>query len=114
MELRQTMADEHHEVIFWRTEHSRLNLHDLADAAGVHPELVEQFIEYGLLEPMASEAPDPLFAISAIERLRRIMRLRRDLGVNLPGVAVILDMRERMEQLQKELERLRRRSGREE
>lgn len=108
------MADEHREVIFWRTEHSRLNLYELARAAGVHPELVERFIEYGLIEPLASEAPNPVFAISAIERLRRITRLRRDLGVNLPGVAVILDMRERMEQLQKELERLRRRSGSEE
>lgn len=105
------MDDAHCEVIFWQTEHSRLNLRELADAAGVHPELIERFIEYGLLEPVASEAPDPLFGISAIERLRRIVRLRRDLGVNLPGVAVILEMRERMEQLQKELERLRRRSG---
>jgi DNA-binding transcriptional MerR regulator len=51
------------------------------------------------------------FPISCIERLRRIVRLRRDLGVNLAGVAVILEMRPRMEELQKELERLRRSTG---
>jgi MerR family transcriptional regulator/heat shock protein HspR len=37
------------------------------------------------------------------------MRLRRDLGINLPGVAAVLDMRERIETLQKEVERLQRR-----
>jgi MerR family transcriptional regulator/heat shock protein HspR len=42
-----------------------------------------------------------------VERLQRIVRLRRDLGVNLAGIAVILDMRERIVNLQKELRRLR-------
>jgi DNA-binding transcriptional MerR regulator len=48
-----------------------------------------------------------LFPISCIERLRRIIRLRRDLRVNLAGVAVILEMRQHIEELQKELARLR-------
>jgi len=62
----------------------------LADTAGVHPELVEKFVDYGLIEPSADQGSGPLFPASAVERLRCIMRLRRDLGVNLAGVAVIL------------------------
>jgi MerR family transcriptional regulator, heat shock protein HspR len=109
MELRRTMADKTREVILWRTEHSLLTLQDLASAAGLHPELVEKFIEYGLIEPSKSAGSNPLFSFSSVERLRRIMRLRRDLGVNLAAVGVILEMRERMENLQRELEDLRKR-----
>jgi chaperone modulatory protein CbpM len=111
MELRQVMSNEPQEVTFWRTEYTMVTLGDLADAAGLRPKVVERFVEHGLIEPIAVEGSHPLFAISTIERLRRIMRLRRDPGVNVAGAAVILDMRERMEQIQKELQALRRRFG---
>lgn len=102
------MADEVYELILWRDEHSLLTLEDLANAAGLHPELVEKFVGYGLIEPSARAGSHPLFSASSVERLWRIQRLRRDLGVNLAGVAVILEMRERIEDLKREVERLRR------
>ena len=111
MELRWARIDKTQELILWRTEHSLLTLEDLANAAGLHPELVEKFVGYGLLEPSANTGSHPLFPASSVERLRCILRLRRDLGVNLAGVAVILEMRERIENLQRELKRLRRRLG---
>jgi DNA-binding transcriptional MerR regulator len=89
-----------------RTEHAFLSIEDLAGAAGIHPGLVEQFVDYGLLEPLAGSGPRSLFPASAVERLRRIMRRKCDLGVNLAGIAVILEMRERIVGLQHELERL--------
>lgn len=93
-------------LVLWRTEHALLTLEDLASAAGLHPELVAVYVSYGLLEP---DAADPgLFPASAVERLHCIVRLRRDLGVNLAGVAVILQMRDQIKALQRELERLRR------
>ncbi len=95
-------------VVLWRVEHSTLTLEDLASEAGVHPELVEKFVSYGLIEAAAECGGRPLFARSAVERLRSIIRLRRDLGVNLPGIAVILEMRDRIRALEEELERLRR------
>jgi MerR family transcriptional regulator, heat shock protein HspR len=105
------MAGPTNELILWRTEHSLLTLVDLANMAGLHPELVEQFVDYGLIEASpGTGSPRPLFPVAAVKRLRCIMRLRRDLGVNLAGVAVILEMRERIEMLQRELELLRRRS----
>jgi hypothetical protein len=64
----------------------------------------------GLIEPSPGAGSGPLFPAETVRRLRCIMRLRRDLGVNLAGVAVILEMRKRIENLQKELELMRRRS----
>jgi len=103
------MADTTHKLILWRTEHSLLTLTDLANVVGLHPELVEKFVDYGLIESSPGTGSGPLFPADAAKRLRCIMRLRRDLGVNLAGVAVILEMRERIENLQRELELLRRR-----
>jgi MerR family transcriptional regulator/heat shock protein HspR len=101
------MAHKEDELILWRTEHSMVTLHDLANATGAHPELVAIFVDYGLIEPSADMNARPLFPVASIERLECIMRLRRDLGVNLAGVGVILEMRERIERLQEELETLR-------
>ena len=88
------------------TEQIVLELEELASAAGVHPDLVVQFVEYGLLEPEAGADPRPLFPVSAVIRLRRIVRLRSDLGVNLAGIAVILDLLDRLLRLQETIENL--------
>ena len=62
------MAHKTREVIVWRTEHAFLSLEDLAGTCGLHPGLVEQFIDYGLLEPLAGAGPRSLFPASAVER----------------------------------------------
>jgi len=105
------MNDQNHASSLMCSEHPLLTLEDLASAAGLHPELVEKFVGYGILEASASIGPDPLFPASSVEQLRRAVRLRRDLGVNLAGVAVILEMRQRIESLQTELRHLRHRFG---
>jgi DNA-binding transcriptional MerR regulator len=86
----------------------RLTLEALAKAAGLHPELVERFVAYGLLEPITVEERVVWFDLIAVRRLRTIRRLREDLGINLPGVAVVLDLLGRIESLQRELAELRR------
>lgn len=108
------MARKTRVTIVRRTEHVFLSLEDLASVAGLHPGLVEQFVDYGLLEPLAGAGPGALFPASAVERLRRIVRLKCDLGVNLAGIAVILEMRERIVCLQEELDRLQGRTEAEE
>src|SRR5882724_11754191 len=104
------MAEQTHALTVWRTEHSLLTLEDLASAAGLRPELVDVFVRYQLVEPTVHTGSCPLFPISSVERLNRILRLRHDLGVNLAGVAVILEMMEQIEHLQTELRRWRERS----
>src|SRR5258706_14518001 len=88
---------------------SSFSLEELARAPAVHPDRVRNLIAVGLIEPSRHTFSGPLFPRSSLERLQRIMRLRRDLGINLPGIAAVLDMRERIETLQKEVERLQRR-----
>ena len=92
-----------------RLEPEQLTLEGLAACAGVHPALIERFVEYGLLEPSARTGTQWLFDTACIARLRMIERLRRDLGANLAGIAVILDLRDRLSTLQREVEQWRRR-----
>lgn len=105
------MIDKTAAIVLWRTEHSLLTVEDLANASGLQAETVETFIRYRLIAPSANTAACPLFSNCALERLQRILQLRYELGVNLAGVSVILDMTEHLEQLQRELEILREHSG---
>ncbi|MCL6583425.1 MAG: MerR family transcriptional regulator [bacterium] len=82
-------------------------LSDLAQIAGLHPDLVRRFLTLGLIEP-ARLWPEPLFTDEAILRISRILRLRRDMGVNLASAGIILDLLDQIEELKRELDRLRR------
>lgn len=93
------------QIVLLRRADDQLTLEELAASAGLHPELVERFVEFGLLCPLPLPPPRRLFALSSVDRLRAIVRLRRDVGVNLTGVAVILDLLDRIRELQRELER---------
>ena len=88
----------------------QLTLEDLAARVGMPPTRLEYFVEYGLLEPIARMGTQWLFDPACIARLRMIERLRRDLGANLAGIAVILDLLDRLTTLQREVEQWRRRS----
>jgi len=101
------MAEQTHALTVWRTEHSLLTLEDLASAAGLHPELVDVFVRYQLVEPTVHTSSCPLFPISSVERLKRILHLRHEMGVNLAGISVILDLTEQIENLETDLEMLR-------
>lgn len=92
-------------LVLWRTQQSLLPIQELARAAGLHIAVVEQMAEFGVIEPAPGNASPILFPFAAIDRLRCAMRLRRDLGVNLAGAAVIVEMRERLRSLRAELER---------
>ena len=92
-------------LVLWRTQQSLLPIEELAREAGLHIGLVEQLVEYGVIQPAPGSASPILFPIAAIDRLRCAVRLRRDLGVNLAGAAVIVEMRERLRTLRAELER---------
>ena len=94
-----------------RLEPEQLTLEGLATCTGVHPARIADFVEYGLLEPSARTGTQLLFDAACIARLRMIERLRRDLGANLAGIAVILDLLDRLTTLQREVEQWRKHSG---
>lgn len=98
------MTKQRYQIVLCRQEHEQLTLEALAASAGLHPALVERFVEFGLLEPVEWVGAQLLFDVAAVPRLRLIDRLRCDIGVNLAGIAVILDMLDRLRALQHETE----------
>ncbi len=73
---------------------------------GVHPQTLRLYEREGLLTPSRTEGKTRLYSDEDLERLEFILNLTRDLGVNLAGVDVVLGMRDRLNHLQEELERL--------
>jgi MerR family transcriptional regulator/heat shock protein HspR len=76
----------------------------VADTYGIHPQTLRLYEREGLLKPSRSEGNTRLYTQEDIERLELILSLTRDLGVNLAGVEVILNMRRRMEEMQSEMQ----------
>ena len=76
----------------------------------LHPQTLRYYDRVGLLEPSRTAGRVRLYSQRDIEKLRKIARLTDHLGVNLAGVEVILNMSERIEELQNQLARLQQRS----
>jgi MerR family transcriptional regulator, heat shock protein HspR len=77
----------------------------VAEEFDVHPQTLRLYEREGLLKPSRSEGNTRLYTDSDLERLELILSLTRDLGVNLAGVEIILNMREKMDSMQREFER---------
>ena len=88
-----------------------LTLEAVADAVGVRPPLLARLIRLGVLESVGNEVDEPLLPTRAVISLRRMARLRRDLGVNFAGAAIILELVDRIEGLNHEVAELRQRLG---
>jgi DNA-binding transcriptional MerR regulator len=86
-----------------------LSLEALARRAGMHPSLIERFVEIGLLSPCECKGASIFFESSDVVRLGTINRLRKSLGINLAGIAVVLDLIDHVAALRLENDRLRRR-----
>lgn len=72
----------------------------------MHPQTLRMYERMGLIRPKRINRKNRLYSEADIERLRQIQRLTRDLGVNLAGVEIILDLLDRVEKLQQEIETL--------
>lgn len=73
----------------------------------LHPQTLRYYERLGLVVPSRTKGNVRLYSLADIERLRRITRLVDELGVNLAGVEVILNMTQRMEEMQQEMDRIR-------
>jgi len=82
-----------------------LTLDELARAAGVSPRLVTRLVRLGLIEPTPPDSDT--FTTETAARLRRMLRLRADLGVNFAGAAIIVDLVARLQWMDDTLARLR-------
>lgn len=77
----------------------------VARRAGLHPELVRRLVVLGALEPIAGTPAAPRFSPDAAARLIRLLRLRRDLGLNWAGALLAIELLDRIDALQARLAR---------
>ena len=78
----------------------------VADRYDVHPQTLRLYEREGLISPARSAGNTRLYDEETIRRLETILTLTRDLGVNLAGVEVVLNMKEQLESMQIEVDRL--------
>src|ERR1041384_7689832 len=76
----------------------------VAEQYEIHPQTLRVYEREGLLKPSRSEGNTRLYTAEDIERLEVILHLTRDLGVNLAGVEIILNMREKMGEMQSQIQ----------
>jgi MerR family transcriptional regulator/heat shock protein HspR len=78
----------------------------VAESYQIHPQTLRLYERLGLLKPSRSEGNTRLYTDDDLQRLEVILNLTRELGVNLAGVEVILNMREKMEKMQQQVEEM--------
>jgi MerR family transcriptional regulator, heat shock protein HspR len=76
----------------------------VADLYKLHPQTLRLYERVGLLKPSRSEGNTRLYTDSDLERLEVILNLTRELGVNLAGIEIILNMRDKMGEMQMQME----------
>ena len=77
----------------------------VAELYDVHPQTLRLYEREGLLKPSRSDGNTRTYTDVDLERLEIILSLTRELGVNLAGVEIILNMRQKMDEMQREFER---------
>jgi MerR family transcriptional regulator/heat shock protein HspR len=78
----------------------------VADMLKLHPQTLRMYERKGLIRPSRTEGKTRLYSAEDVEEIARVVRLTRDLGVNLAGVEIILRMRARMLDMQRQIEAL--------
>jgi MerR family transcriptional regulator/heat shock protein HspR len=75
----------------------------VSKAYGIHPQTLRLYEREGLLKPSRTDGNTRLYSEEDLRQLEVILNLTRDLGVNLAGVEIVLNMRRKMEQMQEEV-----------
>jgi MerR family transcriptional regulator/heat shock protein HspR len=76
----------------------------VAEMYEIHPQTLRLYEREGLLLPSRSDGNTRLYTDEDLERLEFILNLARDLGVNIAGIAIVLQMRERMEEMNRQMQ----------
>jgi MerR family transcriptional regulator/heat shock protein HspR len=89
-----------------QSQRKYLMISAIAERFDIHPQTLRLYEREGLIKPVRSAGNTRLYDTATVRRLETILTLTRDLGVNLAGVEVILNMNEQMEKMQVEVDRL--------
>lgn len=84
-------------------EDVQLSLGELSKACSVHAEFIMELVEEGIIEPVDPRTSHWIFTGSTLKRVRAVVNLQRDLGVNLAGVALVLDLIQEIERMRARL-----------
>jgi MerR family transcriptional regulator/heat shock protein HspR len=76
----------------------------VAELYGLHPQTLRLYERVGLLKPSRSQGNTRLYTDADLERLEVILTLTREMGVNLAGIEIILNMREKMAEMQRQMQ----------
>src|SRR3954449_6734659 len=76
----------------------------VAEMYEIHPQTLRLYEREGLLKPSRTDGNTRLYTDEDLERLEFILNLARDLGVNIAGIGIILQMRERMEEMNRQMQ----------
>ncbi len=87
-------------------EEIHLSLRELCDACAVHAEFITELVNEGVIEPSGFDKSHWCFSGVSLHRIRAAKHLQRDLGVNLAGVALALDLLDEMQRLHTQLQQL--------
>lgn len=101
------MTESRMSMVVWSGDGTTISLAELARESRCHPGIVETFARLGVIETVSSTESAMRFSPSAIPRLRRALRLRRDLSVSGNALGLVLDLLDRIDELESELKKLR-------
>ncbi len=87
-------------------EHTELSLNDLCRACSTSAEWIIELVDEGVLEPVVYQQTQWRFSANSLQKAQTAMRLQRDLGINLAGIALALDLLDEIETLQRRLNRI--------
>ncbi len=79
----------------------------VANMLEIHPQTLRQYEREGLVEPSRTQGRMRLYSQRDIDRMKLILRLTRQMGVNLAGVDIVLQLKEQIDEMQKEIDQLR-------
>jgi len=85
-------------------EDSVMSLAEVCRVCGVNAELITEMVEYGIVEPKRDDTDPWQFSGACITRVTTVVRLQRDLGVNLAGAALAVELMDRLQALKRRLQ----------
>lgn len=83
-----------------------LSITEVAARCGVHPDLIERFVYLGLIDPIDGEEEYLRFPLEVVPLVHKIIRLRNHLGINYAGIGLVLELMNRIEKLESQLQEL--------
>jgi chaperone modulatory protein CbpM len=95
-----------HEEAVWLHAESQVTLVELAQSSGLPEDLLRELVDYGALEPAPADAGEWCFSAECVTRVRAAARLRSDLELDTPALALVLTFLERINRLEAQVRHL--------